>query len=710
MDDARFEQASYGARWWAIVALVCLAALMVVGVRRIASQRRCKAMSAARIGWFVPFPVLLAGIFLWYACGAGAQSAFDLVLCCALIAACGIASLCPRELVAAMSGRRTLRMGTGVAVMGTLALEFMWNDKVSSVGPQFALIELALVGGLLAVLWLACGRRGIGPALGLGSLAVLGAIQHYVLEFRGTSILPSDLFAAGTAMSVSGGYTYGLSDGMLGGLAALSAGLLMASLMYPARQLDLADGKGHAVLALRPLASIGLLAATVAAMAALVCVPDYGTTFGADLDYWWSKDWYERQGFIPSFVYAWQDMAIRAPNGYTDELAQAAEDALSARYESDADVQTRRAASTEQFVGRCPNIIAIQNETFCDLSNFDGLRNGYAGPAFWNEGMTDALMRGSFAVSVFGGGTCNTEFEFLTGNALAFVGTAKYPFTMYDLGTTDSLPRQLSACGYHTLGMHPNLASNWNRDRAYEQLGFDEFLSEDDFAGAEEFHTHVSDWATYERTLDLLRATDKPLFVFDVTMQNHSGYDTGSIPQDMLRNYAIDGLSADDTFQLNEFLACIDESDRALQRLVAELRQLDEPTVVIMYGDHHPWFSAALNDVLFAGEDDLTHAERIHQTSYVVWANYDVAGWSRTSDTDDTSADLLAAMTLDAIGAPLSPFQTAQLGARQQIRSLNANGLLGSDGAWHALDDPGEYAQTLEELALVAHRNFGASL
>jgi phosphoglycerol transferase MdoB-like AlkP superfamily enzyme len=311
---------------------------------------------------------------------------------------------------------------------------------------------------------------------------------------------------------------------------------------------------------------------------------------------------------------------------------------------------------------------------------------------------------------VFGGGTCNTEFEFLTGNSLAFVGTAKYPFTMYDLSDASSLPRQLAALGYRTLGMHPNLASNWNRDRAYAQLGFDEFLSMDDFEGAEEFHTHVSDWATYERSLDLLRTSDKPVFVFDVTMQNHSGYDTGSIPSDMLRGYAIDGLSPDDTFQLNEYLACIDESDRALERLVAELRQLDEPTVVVMYGDHHPWFSAAINDVLYPDEDDLAHAERIHQTSYVVWANYDVAGWTAASDADDTSADLLGAMMLDAIGAPLSSFQTAQLGARQSIRALNANGLLGSDGAWHAFDDAGAYAQTLDNLALVEHLNFGSTL
>ena len=710
MDDVRFEQASYAANGWAAIAWLCLAALLVCGIRWFIGPER-KA-SATRIAWFVPFPLLLAGIGAWYATGVGSVDILTLVACCLLVSACGLATLCPDEVMEALGSRhRTLRLGAGIAVLGFFALEFMWNEKVHTIGPQFLLVELALVSGFVAVLWLVCGKRGVGPALGLVALAVLGAVQHYVLEFRGTSILPSDLFAARTALSVSGGYTYGLSSGMLGGLAALAAGLWMASLLSPARELDLADGTArHAVLALGPRGNFALAALTAAVMVALVCVPSYKDVLGADLDYWWSKDWYERQGFIPSFVYAWQDLAISAPEGYSTEAAQAAEESLANRHATDDAIHQRRQAATEQFAGRQPNIIVIQNETFCDLSNFDGLHNGYTGPTFWNEGMPDALMRGAFAVSVFGGGTCNTEFEFLTGNSLAFVGTAKYPFTMYDLGNVSSLPRQLAAAGYHTLGMHPNLASNWNRDRAYKQLCFDEFLSMDDFAGAEEYHTHVSDWATYERSLELVRATDKPVFVFDVTMQNHSGYDTGSIPQDQLRNYTIDGLSADDTFQLNEYLACIDESDRALERLVAELRQLDEPTVVVLYGDHHPWFSAALNDVVFPNEDELTHAERIHQTSYVVWANYDVAGWQQATAPDDTSADFLAAMMLDAIGAPTSSFQTAQLGARQQIRALNANGFLGADGTWHALDNPGAYAQTLDELALVEHLNFGATL
>lgn len=722
MDDTRFEQILYGSGLWGLVPAVCAIALMAAGVRML---RQRSEHRASRVLWFLPFPLLLLALAAWYLLGLGTSDVLALVTCCAFVCCCGALVLNAGQMAKLVPGKRRLqRVGIAVVVLSVLALEFVWNEKWYTIGPQFWLVELLLVGGFQAILWLMCGKRGGAPAIGAIALTVVGVVQHYVLEFRGTSVLPSDVLAAGTALSVSGGYAYGLSSKMLGGFSACCAAVVMASLLWPARELDRACQRaikpeepcGDAPHKSGFLPNMALIGAIAAAMVALVLLPDYGAVFGADIDYWWSKDWYERQGFLPSFVYACQDLSIKEPEGYTTQGAQLAQATLAGRYNGNKLVQESRLASTKQFDVQAPNIVVVQNETFCDLSVFDGLANGYEGPTFWNTGMDDALMRGSFAVSVFGGGTCNTEFEFLTGNSLAFVGTAKYPFAMYDLEVTSSLPRQLGAMGYRTVGMHPNLASNWNRDRAYEQLGFQEFLSMDDFANAEQFHTHVSDWATYERTLELIQSTDKPVFVFDVTMQNHSGYDTGSVPQNMLPNYAIEGLSEDDTFQLNEYLACMEESDRAIERLVGELQRLDEPTVLVIYGDHHPWFSMQINDVLFPNEDALAHAQRIHQTTYVVWANYDVEGWPRSGtldaarNTNDTSADFLASMTLDAVGAPLQEFQEAQLGARQLVRALNADGFLGDDGAWHSFEDAGEYDSTLRELELVEYLNFGSKV
>lgn len=692
-NDLRFDQIAYGPALWAAIPVLALAALVFVAVRY---HREGRPVSWV---WAVPQALLLVATTVWYLLGLGASDLPTLVVSSLFVSAGGILALA-RDRVRDLLPPIACDIISLIAIIisGVCALELMWNERWWLANPAFLLLEGALVAGLVLFSWLVSGRRGVGPAIMLVALGIIGLIQHFVVTFRGTSLLPSDILAAGTAMSVSGGYTYGLSNGMLRGFAALAIGLGAATLLRPSpgahRIRDLAFG-----------------ACSLALVILLVCAPNYADTFGMTLDYWASRDSYAEQGFLPSFVYAWQDMTVRPPEGFTVEAAKDATQELSNRWRT-AETANRRAVVEQQFRYNRPNLIVIQNETFCDLSNFDGLHNGYKGPEFWNHGLDDALMRGAFAVSVFGGGTCNTEFESLTGNSLAFLGPGKYPFSMYDLTEADSIPRQLSASGYRNIGMHPNLASNWNRNNVYKALGFDEFLSIDDFAGAEEYHTHVSDWATYEKSLDLIASTSEPVFIFDVTMQNHSGYNTNSIPTKQLRGYKIPEVEDYVVPEVNEYLACIDESDRALKQLVEKLRTLSEPTVVVMFGDHHPWMSEQLNDGLFPNEDPLAHAERIHQTSYAVWANYDVADWraSHPQPQDDTSADLLGAMVLDAIGAPLTSFQEAQLGARRDIRAINADGILNAEGTWLPLRNPAGCEDTFRLLQLVEYDHFGAHL
>ena len=78
---------------------------------------------------------------------------------------------------------------------------------------------------------------------------------------------------------------------------------------------------------------------------------------------------------------------------------------------------------------------------------------------------------GILYVSAYGGGTCNTEFEYLTGNSMAFLGSGTYPYTIYDLARTESLPKQFRDLGYKTTAIHPNHGTNWNRENVYRTLG-----------------------------------------------------------------------------------------------------------------------------------------------------------------------------------------------------------------------------------------------
>ncbi len=76
-----------------------------------------------------------------------------------------------------------------------------------------------------------------------------------------------------------------------------------------------------------------------------------------------------------------------------------------------------------------------------------------------------------FHISVFGGGMCNTEFEALTGNTLAFLGAGAYLYTENVTKPMFSLAQYFKNPGHVTESFHANEAQSWNRNMVYPNLG-----------------------------------------------------------------------------------------------------------------------------------------------------------------------------------------------------------------------------------------------
>ena len=586
-------------------------------------------------------------------------------------------------------------------VLGFLAVELPYNSYVPWMSPGCVAIQAALILGTLAFLYFLFQRRGVGIAIGVGACFLIGLAQFFVASFKSAAILPNDLFVLGTAAAVSGSYVYSVGDWVLLGLACLVLAVGICSLVIP----PVAQPGARAR---RTAANLAAAALAFAALWAGVTLPSYFDDLGVGMEYWYSLDYYRKQGLITTFVAVAQDLPIDVPEGYTENGARELEGSYASSYDGTLGSTPEHAAAQEQFAQEQPSVICIMNETFSDLTVLDGESWGYEGPRRYRA-MVDTLSDGTLNVSVIGGGTCNSEFEFLTGVSLAYVGDGKYPYSLYDLSEAPSLARQFSELGYETTAMHPNYASNWNRDRVYEALGFDEFLDIEDFEGAEEFHSGVSDEETYDKVLEVLASSDKPQFVFDVTMQNHSGYNQKNIGR--VDQYEVDGVSDYDNARLSEYLGCIDESDRALAEFLDELRELNRPVVVIFFGDHQPALSSIVNDALYASEEDeLAHNLRTHETTYFIWANYDVAGNAQKGEKDETSPAYLGAMLAEAIGAPLTNFQKAQLVAREEMPAVSLLGALDSSGTWCALDDEVNRPGVYDDLAQISYLEFVSKL
>ena len=401
-------------------------------------------------------------------------------------------------------------------------------------------------------------------------------------------------------------------------------------------------------------------------------------------------------------------MPIDAPAGYSENGARAIEDRWGDAAETSGDWAAHQAARA-QFDATRPSVVCIMNETFADLRVLGDF--GYEGPTFFSS-VDDCLSRGRLFVSVLGGSTCNSEFEFLTGNSMAFVGPGKYPYNLYDLGRVAALPQQMRQLGYQTSAIHPNLASNWKRDKVYAQFGFDRFYDIGDFDGAPTFHSGVTDAATYDKMLELLEG-DRPQFVFDVTMANHTGYDQFNIPEDQIRHFSIPGQSDYDNAQLSEYITCIERSDAELQSLLERLRGLSRPVIVVFFGDHQPNISPWENDRLSPDADhsSLDHVMKTYQTNYLVWANYDVAGNEQVSEERNLSLNYLGTLMGLEAGLPLTNHQRALAGLMGEVPAVTPIASRGPIGPWYKTDDRNApFAGAIHDLEQINYLEFGSKV
>ena len=581
--------------------------------------------SRATLAWALPYPVLALALVIWLALGLVEGDAATVAGCsvaaAAVVGACALVTLSRDRIRGSYLADAGLLVAASVAA--AFALEVSWCRGNLAVEPKFLALEAGFALLALLALYLVFQRRGIGAGIGVGVFCAMGLAQYFVRVHKGTAILPSDVLGMATAMSVASGYVYKVDGTVILGIAIAAVGWCLCSLMH-GREASSEKGRACRRCKLAVAGNLGVAAACVGSFVALITLVDFGVALGVRVDGWDTARSYERYGAITSFVAAAQDLEIPRPAGYSSAQAVADEQKLADDHAASADPDARAAAQA-QFAETRPSIVCVMNESFSDMSLYDGLGVGYEGPAYFNS-IDDALVRGRLAVSTYAGGTCNTEFEFLTGNTLGYLGKGAYPYTLYDLSTTDNLASQLSSLGYDTCAIHPNLGTNWNREGIYAGFGFDEFLTIDRFEDAPQFHSGVTDAATYEEVLGRLRGSSDPQFIFDVTMQNHSSYDQGNIDPGLLRGYEPDYLNESQAAELNEYLACIDASDRDLEWFIGELRKLDRPVLLVFFGDHQASVSAAVNDAMFPDEADQTHGARTYLTSYLVWANYDVAG------------------------------------------------------------------------------------
>lgn len=566
------------------------------------------------------------------------------------------------------------------------------------------------------------------------SIFVAGMINYFVDDFRGTPVVPMDIPTIRTGMGVADGYTYSISWQLI-----MAAICMLLIYLFNKRFIPCIPIRKLKYKILTRILIIGWL---------LICVitlffTDFLWNRGYKPDFWNQSRGYHNTGTWFNFCLNLKYIHPSKPDGYSASETDEILDSMLAEYgvtrDGDSSIDMLTGANT--YVpsdGQNPHIIAIMNESLADLRTLGDLELNQENLQFIDS-MKENTVKGTLEVPVFGAGTSNSEFEFMTGNSITFLPAGSNVYQSYIKAPIPSILSSLTEQGYSNVAYHPYYAAGWNRIAVYNYMGFSDFVSIESFIDQEiiDEYLDTNDAIAFERNLkarypdkDMLlrrfvsdaydyqmveemfeeREAGKPFFILNVTMQNHGGY-AMSYP-----NFTEDvwptNLSGSYE-KANRYLSLVKDSDEAFQSLVEYFANVDEPTIICMFGDHQPSIEDEFYEELYQVNDldeltDIQTQDR-YSTPFIIWANYDIP----EAELGRMSSNYLSTLLCQLAGVELTPYQKYLACLHEKLPVIDTVGYMDAEDNIYQYNTETEYTdlinqyQCLEYNAVidVDHRN-----
>ena len=193
----------------------------------------------------------------------------------------------------------------------------------------------------------------------------------------------------------------------------------------------------------------------------------------------------------------------------------------------------------------------------------------------------------------------------------------------------------------------------------------------------------MSDRSDYDSILHLIHEKDEgeKLFVFNVTMQNHGGFEVEGLDA-TVHVTKLNGEACEGQYpKAEQYLTLIRMSDEALEYFLGELERVEEPTMVVMFGDHQPSVETHFFEALYGMNwTDVPDELKVNsfKTPYMIWTNYE----REAEDAGDMSAFMLGGEILKAAGAETDGVFAAAKPLREQYHAVHAMGIIEKDGTF----------------------------
>ncbi|SEQ01482.1 Sulfatase [Solimonas aquatica] len=237
-------------------------------------------------------------------------------------------------------------------------------------------------------------------------------------------------------------------------------------------------------------------------------------------------------------------------------------------------------------------LVLVQAESFFDARRLHPAVDAQLLPA-WDRLRAGGAQHGRLSVPSWGANTVRTEFGVLTGLAPSALGYDRFnPYHRFARAPINSLAWRMRALGHRTICLHPFDRRFYGRDRVLPNLGFDTFIGEEAFAGAERVNGFVSDRAIARRAMQILEDEGPYVFLFIITMENHGPWPAMDQTGLEALDFAPD-LPLATRRSLARYLRSLRHADELLATLSAGIDGSPVPGVLGFYGDHLPAFGQA---------------------------------------------------------------------------------------------------------------------
>ena len=582
-------------------------------------------------------------------------------------------------------------VGTVSLLMAPVVSYFMFEyvtGNLDTVPYYMAVLNIGWIYVLYLALFAVTGRTRIAVPAASCVLYVISLAETFVVAFRSRPIMLWDVMAFRTAMTVSGNYEFFITRQMKTAFVLL---LLMNVFLWftPRRvrgwKLRLAVGGG--------------IAASIVGYGAwffAVLVPSWGL----GINMWAINGTYQEYGYVLSTAVSLQYVVKKPPQGYSNarlkEIYNRLEESIYAEagngqaYPVKSQAYPESPENPENPENRPEegqpvtpvNLICIMNESLAELKTAGDFTTNTEYFPFMDS-LEENTVRGSLCVPVFGSMTSNTEFEFLTGDSMALLPANSIAYQFNVKPGTYSMVSTLKDQGYYSVAMHPYPGENWNRVECYQNMGFDAFLDQEFYEGSQELRNYVSDEADYQKLIQVVEAKENPedkLFIFNVTMQNHGGYEGtyDNFEQEVWLTGEYEGKYP----KTDQYLSLMKRSDQAFQYLVEYFSRTDQPTMIVMFGDHQPSVEDEFyDDIAGMPSSEVPAQEHLmwYETPFIIWTNYSMP----SEDMGRLGAVYLSSEVLWRANLEMTPYNRFLLAMKEDLPVVHFLGCYDREGTYY---------------------------